>query len=487
MKKWLLSSFALALLVCFLPLSACGQNTTVTATVTDPNSVAYVFSTGYAALVCPGNAAATFNGFSVPRTFTITGFDGTGTFTQVVYDVSQLQPSGCGYQWHITYKDGVTSFITATITAVTGSSVNLSATISSYAVAIPSSSAPIGGTIANTQVAVGSGPSTVAGTNNFIYTVGNGELTVQNTNNSGVPSLNAVSNVASGVQGYGMQSICTLSGTSTCNGGSIQSADTGSANGAALTGLSVGATHNSTGTLASEVGLQLNMSSGNGAGVASNSYGINIGSVTWLSSSALSHQAIFIDDQCKGAFPPATCLGLHIVAPSGGNLSAQFDGPVLINATASTQALVSRLAGNYALGSVTFPYLNLIIGGVANQTTSVNSLATANRVVYWPDAGGNASLATVEYCGATSGATQACAKTVQTLPIVVWGDVLLNTAASQSITTLPFTDALYSCSGSDLTNTAATINFNTYTSASVTIVESGGGTSDHLRWSCIGH
>lgn len=113
------------------------QNTTVTATVTDANMQPYAFSTGYAALVCPGNQAATYNGFSIPRSFTITGFDGTGTFTQVLYDVSVLVPTGCGYQWHITYKDGVTNFITGTITSVTGSAVNESVAISAFAVLLP--------------------------------------------------------------------------------------------------------------------------------------------------------------------------------------------------------------------------------------------------------------------------------------------------------------------------------------------------------------
>lgn len=127
---------AVAILV--LSVTCRAQNTTVTATVTDPNTQPYAFSTGYAALVCPGNQAPTYNGFSLPRTFTITGFDGTGTFTQVLYDVSVLAPTGCGYQWHITYKDGVTNFITGTITSVTGTGpVNLSAAISAFAVLLP--------------------------------------------------------------------------------------------------------------------------------------------------------------------------------------------------------------------------------------------------------------------------------------------------------------------------------------------------------------
>lgn len=121
----------------FAPALCWAQNTTVTATVTDPNMQPYAFSTGYAALVCPGNQAPTYNGYTIPRTFTITGFDGTGTFVQLVYDVSVIQPTGCGYQWHITFKDGVTNFITGTITSVTGSAVNESSAISAFAVLLP--------------------------------------------------------------------------------------------------------------------------------------------------------------------------------------------------------------------------------------------------------------------------------------------------------------------------------------------------------------
>jgi len=38
-----------------------------------------------------------------------------------------------------------------------------------------------------------------------------------------------------------------------------------------------------------------------------------------------------------------------------------------------------------------------------------------------------------------------------------------------------------------LTTATGIVSFNTYASASVTIVESGGVNTDKLRWSCIGH
>lgn len=162
-------------------------------------------------------------------------------------------------------------------------------------------------------------------------------------------------------------------------------------------------------------------------------------------------------------------------------------GPETFNVSMFTASLVPNIAGTYSLGSQTTPYLNIALGSADSLSTRLASLATGFRNVNYPDASGTSSLAVVEYCGATTGATQACAKTVQTLPIIVWGDVTLNTATSQSITTLPFTDALYSCSGSDLTTAAGVVTFNTYASTSVTIVETGGVNTDHLRWQCAGH
>jgi hypothetical protein len=145
-------------------------------------------------------------------------------------------------------------------------------------------------------------------------------------------------------------------------------------------------------------------------------------------------------------------------------------------------------ASSAPLGSPLLPWSGVDFGQAANQYTQLTSLATVARGVAIPDATGTVSLVVVEYCGATSGAGQPCAKTVQTLPIIIWGDVLLNGAVSQSITTLPFTDALYSCTGSDLTTpTTGIVSFTTYASASVTILETSGTNADHLRYVCVGH
>jgi hypothetical protein len=209
-----------------IPSLARAQNTSVTATVLDPSNRAYAFSTGYAALVCPGNQQPTFNGYTVPRTFTIVGFDGNGTFTQTVYDVNSIQPAGCGYQWHITYQDGITAFITGTITTVTGASVNLSTSISSFAVPLPvsagqvlsvSGSAPIvssggvaptiscptciAGSLASPQVPFGSGANTVSGSNNFEYVPASGGLLI--TTDSAVGPTNVLASGLAMVNGAG--------------------------------------------------------------------------------------------------------------------------------------------------------------------------------------------------------------------------------------------------------------------------------------------
>jgi hypothetical protein len=145
----------------FFPALCRAQNTTVTAQVSDPTGRFYTFSTGYAALVCPGNAAPTFNGYTVPRTFTIVGFDGNGRFTQTLYDVNSILPIGCGYQWHIVWQDGITAFITGTITSVTGASVNESSAISAFAVPLPNSAGAVLGVTATAPILSSMGVSPV--------------------------------------------------------------------------------------------------------------------------------------------------------------------------------------------------------------------------------------------------------------------------------------------------------------------------------------
>jgi len=139
-------------------------------------------------------------------------------------------------------------------------------------------------------------------------------------------------------------------------------------------------------------------------------------------------------------------------------------------------------AGAHCFGEGTAPTgaasVDALYGdATAHQLKMINNNGTADIV----------GDAIVQFCGATSGASQACVKTREINPFIIFGDVALNTATSQSITSLPFTAAAdYSCTGSDLTTAAGVVTFNTYAAASVTIAETGGVNTDHLRYICIG-
>jgi hypothetical protein len=185
------------------------------------------------------------------------------------------------------------------------------------------------------------------------------------------------------------------------------------------------------------------------------------------------------------------------VTANGGLGSAEINGgPGLFiqgNTPATSMANVSSGAaefiGEYWTGAASSDdnwKLESVLGSGSNPTSTLTLSHTGGSGAALFDDGGLSNHAVVEYCGATTGATQACAKTVQTGTFTIYGDVLLNTATSQSITTLPFTGALYSCSGSDLTSAAGVVSFNTYASSSVTIVETGGANTDHLRYMCVG-
>lgn len=135
-----------------------------------------------------------------------------------------------------------------------------------------------------------------------------------------------------------------------------------------------------------------------------------------------------------------------------------------VNQAFTTLSVTGQITSTLATGTAPF---------AISSTTPVLNLTAARHAL-------------IEYCGATSGATQACAKTVQTNSFEVFGDVTLNTAATQSITTLPFTTNTYACVGSDLTTPTGIVSFNTYAIGSVVIQESGGVNTDHLRYHCVG-
>lgn len=153
----------------------------------------------------------------------------------------------------------------------------------------------------------------------------------------------------------------------------------------------------------------------------------------------------------------------------------------------SRAATTANAILNNSSGSVTISGISSISGYTSTVTkgSSGHDILLSNGILQLDSI--NSAFSRFNYCGATSGGTQACANTAFNLPLIVWGDIALNSATSQSITMLPFADATYSCSGSDLTTAVGIVSFNTYASASVTIVETGGANTDHLRYQCIGH
>src|ERR1700688_1540197 len=130
--------FFLLAAMLFAPVLCWGQQTSIVATVTDPAGKAYQFLTGSSSIQCPGNQQPVFNGSPLTRTIPITGGDGNGTFTQVLWDVNAIQPAGCSWRFAITAGNGVTNFTTGNIAGVTGvGPVNLSVAISAYSVLLP--------------------------------------------------------------------------------------------------------------------------------------------------------------------------------------------------------------------------------------------------------------------------------------------------------------------------------------------------------------
>jgi hypothetical protein len=156
--------FFLFVAMLFAPALCWGQQTTVQATVLDPTGRAYSFLTGTASINCPGNQAPLFNGFTIPRTISITGGDGNGHFQMVLYDINSITPVGCSYNFAITWQDAVTTFIAPSIgasgsaTPITGTGlVNLSTPINAYAVLLPASAGAVLNVTGTTPIVVSPG------------------------------------------------------------------------------------------------------------------------------------------------------------------------------------------------------------------------------------------------------------------------------------------------------------------------------------------
>jgi hypothetical protein len=179
-------------------------------------------------------------------------------------------------------------------------------------------------------------------------------------------------------------------------------------------------------------------------------------------------------------FTSATGIGNSSVSDNGTVVSTT-EGLAL---GSSPPTLTAGTAGFFAFGEGTAVTAASGVDPCYGDSTLHGIKCSYNNGTFTP-----LVLTQVYYCGATTGSTQNCAKTLELFPFIIFGDVLLNSASTQAITTLPFTSSsTYACYGSDLTTAAGTVSFPTYTSgAQVTIQETNGTTSDHLRYSCSGY
>ena len=196
----------------------------------------------------------------------------------------------------------------------------------------------------------------------------------------------------------------------------------------------------------------------------------------------------------SNAYDSRNLTVLGMVATSGNLVADQINDKIISgSAEGGSLGMYSVGGGNAQPIITTSPHLNSrlpgieLLGSTGGSITHLAPAAAGKNTIIDPAATGTASLANIETCGNTSGDRQNCAKSVQTLPIIIWGTANLNAAASQSITKLPFTDALYSCTGSDDTTSTGIVSFVAYKPDSVIIVVTNGETTDHLRYICVGH
>ena len=168
-----------------------------------------------------------------------------------------------------------------------------------------------------------------------------------------------------------------------------------------------------------------------------------------------------------------------------GVAGCKFDGNIVQNEVVTLSTSVAGGCHDYGASLPTDG--TQVLGWVASPT---NTGGAAVYLAMFNIAGVNTQITQnlAESCGATSTGTQNCAKTIQSPATAVFGVLTLNGAASQAITGLPYAIATsYTCFGSDYTAAAGQVSFPTITDGTaVTILETGGGTSDVLRWGCIG-
>lgn len=197
-------------------------------------------------------------------------------------------------------------------------------------------------------------------------------------------------------------------------------------------------------------------------------------------------------DAAAGVTTPQEILvtGNSQVAIFGGSFTSNATIPNLLTNAGSNVVYISpgNVGGftNHSNTTGTGRVSEFPVYGLAGLR-SCTQFSSGTRCNELPATTGTLSQFVVQDCGTTSGNTQSCARKPVNSPTVVFGEVSLNGSESQTISNLPFLNANYSCSGSDVTNPSGGVSFRMYTRETVIVLESGGGTRDHLRYQCVGY
>lgn len=147
LKRLFLILGTLCVLLACAPLGL-SQQTQVSGQVLDPRGFPWQAGTGNFVIQCAGNSQPYINGSPVSRNIPLVRLDGTGSFSQALWDTSFLtdvnnQPLSC--QWQANFLDncGVATF-SVLFTGITGASVNVTSQISPAAVDLSAACTPPG-------------------------------------------------------------------------------------------------------------------------------------------------------------------------------------------------------------------------------------------------------------------------------------------------------------------------------------------------------
>jgi hypothetical protein len=176
--------------------------------------------------------------------------------------------------------------------------------------------------------------------------------------------------------------------------------------------------------------------------------------------------------------------GLWVAAPAANTFITEADG-VYVEDLSTHTGITNKFAFKSLGASDTMSVAGPIT--TASQFTSTLATGTAPFSIASTTPVANLTVSnhpTLVDCGTTS----TCSAARKTAALIVRGSVALPTAATVTVTSLPFTSSSsYSCTAGDQTNPAGVINATTYTSgSSVTFTETDGVNTDTIRYICVG-